>query len=51
MADRTFRNIVNGEPVDSASGDRYDIVDPTTGEVYATAHPRALGAPVAQMST
>src|SRR6188472_2581698 len=37
MADQAFKNVVNGEQVDSASGDRYDIVDPATGEVYATA--------------
>jgi betaine-aldehyde dehydrogenase len=37
MADQTFRNVVNGELVDSASGETYDIVDPTTGEVYAQA--------------
>ena len=37
MADTTFRNVVNGELVDSASGETYDILDPTTGEVYATA--------------
>jgi betaine-aldehyde dehydrogenase len=37
MADQTFRNVINGELVDSASGETYDIVDPTTGEVYAQA--------------
>jgi betaine-aldehyde dehydrogenase len=37
MADKTFRNVINGELVDGASGETYDIVDPTTGEVYATA--------------
>jgi betaine-aldehyde dehydrogenase len=37
MADTTFRNVVNGELVDAASGERYDVLDPTTGEVYATA--------------
>jgi betaine-aldehyde dehydrogenase len=37
MADQTFQNVINGELVDSASGETYDIVDPTTGEVYATA--------------
>ena len=35
MADLTFRNIVNGESVDSGSGQTYDVIDPTTGEVYA----------------
>jgi betaine-aldehyde dehydrogenase len=37
MADQTFTNVINGELVDSASGETYDIVDPTTGEVYAQA--------------
>ena len=37
MADLTFRNIVNGESVDSGSGQTYDVIDPTTGEVYAQA--------------
>ncbi|MFC9932210.1 gamma-aminobutyraldehyde dehydrogenase [Streptomyces sp. NPDC127190] len=33
---RTLHNYVNGEPVDAADGRTLDIVDPTTGEVYAT---------------
>jgi len=37
MADQRFKNVVNGELVDSASGETYDIVDPTSGEVYAQA--------------
>jgi betaine-aldehyde dehydrogenase len=37
MADQTFKNVINGELVDSASGETYDVVDPTTGEVYAQA--------------
>ncbi|QCW51292.1 gamma-aminobutyraldehyde dehydrogenase [Nocardioides dongxiaopingii] len=37
MADQTFKNVVNGEPVDSVSGETYDVIDPTTGEVYARA--------------
>lgn len=37
MADQTFRNVVDGELVDSASGETYDVIDPTTGEVYASA--------------
>jgi betaine-aldehyde dehydrogenase len=37
MADQRFQNVINGELVDSASGESYDIVDPTTGEVYAQA--------------
>src|ERR671921_438901 len=32
-----FSNIVNGERVDAASGQRYDVVNPSTGEVYASA--------------
>ena len=37
MADTTFRNVIDGELVPAASGETYDIVDPTTGEVYAEA--------------
>ena len=37
MADLRFRNVVNGESVDAADGATYDVVDPTTGEVYAAA--------------
>jgi betaine-aldehyde dehydrogenase len=37
MADLTFKNVVDGELVDSASGQTYDVIDPTTGEVYAQA--------------
>ncbi|HET8663587.1 MAG TPA: gamma-aminobutyraldehyde dehydrogenase [Nocardioides sp.] len=37
MADQTFKNVINGELVDSVSGETYDIVDPTTGAVYAQA--------------
>jgi betaine-aldehyde dehydrogenase len=37
MADQRFKNVINGELVDSASGETYDIVDPTTGGVYAQA--------------
>ncbi|GAA1476023.1 gamma-aminobutyraldehyde dehydrogenase [Nocardioides aestuarii] len=37
MADTSFHNIVDGEKVPSASGETYDVVDPTTGETYATA--------------
>ena len=33
----TFKNVINGELVDSASGETYDVIDPTTGEVYAQA--------------
>jgi betaine-aldehyde dehydrogenase len=37
MADQTFKNVINGELVDSVSGETYDVIDPTTGEVYAQA--------------
>jgi len=37
MGDTAFRNVINGQLVDSASGETYDVLDPTTGEVYATA--------------
>ncbi|GAB3266498.1 gamma-aminobutyraldehyde dehydrogenase [Nocardioides dilutus] len=37
MADQSFKNVVNGELVDAASGETYDVIDPTTGEVYAQA--------------
>jgi betaine-aldehyde dehydrogenase len=37
MADQTFKNIINGELVDAASGATYDVIDPTTGGVYAQA--------------
>jgi betaine-aldehyde dehydrogenase len=35
--DTRFRNVINGELVEAASGETYDVIDPTTGEVYATA--------------
>jgi betaine-aldehyde dehydrogenase len=34
---KQFRNIIGGKAVDSASGETYDIVNPATGEKYATA--------------
>src|SRR4051812_31951692 len=37
MGDQTFKNVINGELVDSVSGETYDVIDPTTGEVYAQA--------------
>jgi betaine-aldehyde dehydrogenase len=37
MADQVFRNVINGELVDAVSGRTYDVIDPTTGEVYAQA--------------
>ena len=37
MSDRVYRNFINGESVDSADGQMMDLVNPTTGEVYAQA--------------
>ncbi len=37
MADLRFHNIVDGASVDAADGATYDLVDPSTGEVYAAA--------------
>ena len=37
MADTKFQNVIDGKLVDSASGETYDVIDPTTGEVYASA--------------
>ncbi len=37
MSDTQFHNIINGELVDAASRQTYDILDPTTAEVYASA--------------
>jgi betaine-aldehyde dehydrogenase len=37
MADKRFRNIINGESVDAADGSTYDITNPATGAVYAAA--------------
>src|SRR4051795_7797460 len=37
MADHAFKNVINGALVDSVSGATYDVIDPTTGEVYASA--------------
>lgn len=34
---RVIRNFVNGEPVDSVSGETTELVNPTTGEVFAEA--------------
>jgi betaine-aldehyde dehydrogenase len=36
-AQQVFKNFVNGESVASADGGTYDVVDPTTGQVYAEA--------------
>jgi len=37
MADQTFKNVVDGQLTDAVSGETYDVVDPTTGAVYARA--------------
>jgi betaine-aldehyde dehydrogenase len=37
MADTSFQNVINGELVDAASGETYDVIDPTTGGVYGRA--------------
>jgi betaine-aldehyde dehydrogenase len=37
MAHKSFRNVINGELTDSASGETYSVLDPTTGDPYATA--------------
>ena len=34
---RTFQNFVNGEPVDAADGRTTAVVNPATGQQYATA--------------
>jgi len=34
---RTFRNFVDGKAVDAVDGSTYDVIDPVTGAVYATA--------------
>ena len=37
MADKkVFSNIINGEERPAASGDTLDLINPSTGEVYAT---------------
>jgi len=37
MADRTIRNFINGESVDAADGATTDLVNPSTGAVFASA--------------
>jgi len=37
MADQTFKNVINGALVAAASGETYDVIDPSTGQVYAQA--------------
>jgi betaine-aldehyde dehydrogenase len=34
---QNFRNVVNGELVEAASGETYELINPATGRVYATA--------------
>ncbi|TKV59243.1 gamma-aminobutyraldehyde dehydrogenase [Nakamurella flava] len=36
-AKKTFTNIIGGQPVPAADGSTMDVLDPTTGAVYATA--------------
>src|SRR3982074_2166470 len=37
MADRALQNFVNGTYTDAADGRTSDVIDPSTGEVYAQA--------------
>ena len=37
MSSQSFRNVIDGELVDAVSGETYDVIDPSTGEVYASA--------------
>ena len=37
MAVRELKNFINGQYVDSLSSERSDVVNPATGQVYATA--------------
>ncbi|MFL6179363.1 MAG: aldehyde dehydrogenase family protein, partial [Actinomycetes bacterium] len=37
MSDRVIRNFINGKSVDSADGQMMDLINPTTGEVFAQA--------------
>ncbi len=37
MADHTFKNVVDGATTGALSGETYDVLDPSTGEVYAQA--------------
>jgi len=37
MPTTNFTNVIDGHAVDSASGQTYDVIDPTTGAVYAHA--------------
>ena len=35
--ERAITNVINGELVPSSSGATYDVIDPTTGQVYSSA--------------
>ena len=35
--DRVITNVINGELIPAASGATYDVIDPSTGQVYASA--------------
>ena len=37
MTQLQLRNLVDGQSTDAASGETYDVIDPSTGEVYARA--------------
>ncbi len=37
MTDRTLQNFVNGKFTDASDGRTSDVIDPSTGEVYAHA--------------
>ena len=37
MADHTFKNVIDGATTEALSGETYDVLDPSTGEVYAQA--------------
>src|ERR1700731_1352478 len=37
MSDRTLQNFVNGKFTDASDGRTSDVIDPSTGEVYAQA--------------
>jgi betaine-aldehyde dehydrogenase len=41
MSSPIFRNVINGASVDAASGETYDVIDPTTGQAYAVAQKSA----------
>lgn len=45
MADHTFRNVIDGASTDALFGETYEVLDPSTGEVYAQA-PRSGAADI-----